>query len=87
MLHGSPPSGAGFITFFSERGETDDVTTDTDRFFAAPNKVGSVSVTGKEAQSILSCGDRCARESVRTRPGSEDSNRTTCICDALLVAV
>ena len=31
-------------------------------------------------------GDWGARESARTRPGSEDSNRTTCICDAFPVA-
>ena len=31
-------------------------------------------------------GDWGARESARTRPGSEDSNRTTCICDAFPIA-
>lgn len=63
------------------------MSTDRGIFFKFLHKVGSVSVTGAQAASILSGGDRCARESVRTRPGSEDSNRTTCICDALLVAV
>jgi DNA polymerase-3 subunit gamma/tau len=46
----------------------------------------SVTVAGIKG-IVLACGDWGARESVRTRPGPEGSNRTTCICDALPVAV
>lgn len=42
--------------------------------------------SGREGDYDDQRGDWGARESARTRPGSEDSNRTTCICDAFPVA-